>query len=361
VSYVCNLAEQYPALRFKIFYFNESQKIDAEEKFVCITNKEFMIPKNIEDIIHTSEIYIHNYLSNPTNSIAAEYYHKLFWLQAMRANLFILGITIEYKMDDNISDLDVLVEAKIDLKESVLSQIMQENEKIDKLMFINSLSQPIDEEKIKDMYCPNAIGFLATQENLEDEEFVGYIKELIVRFPDVEFKGFYLREDTKQLAKNIFSDNKIQFIIPKDMYDIAKNIEIYASNASNPSDMKLFKELRTNANQIYCAWINLRLQKTTIQKYEVSIESAISQFMKYYELLGFSADKISSDNSYSKTFQYAISTRFGLGEKTLDLNNSAHEYFNFQLVEYAFGNTMFKEFFYNHVLGQYKALYGDSK
>lgn len=79
--------------------------------------------------------------------------------------------------------------------------------KYNETMFLRSLEEPIDEEKIKDVYKPNCIGFLATEENLEDEEFVGYIKELMKRFPFFDLKICYLDKQLKTTLQSIFHQN----------------------------------------------------------------------------------------------------------------------------------------------------------
>ena len=76
-----------------------------------------------------------------------------------------------------------------ELLNSPYTLIDKNHEKFNEAKFLHSLSEPLSEE-LKNMYKPNCVGFLATKENIEDEEFMGYIKELIERFPDVEFKGF---------------------------------------------------------------------------------------------------------------------------------------------------------------------------
>ena len=97
-----------------------------------------------------------------------------------------------------------------ELLNSPYTLIDKNHEKFNEAKFLHSLSEPLSEE-LKNMYKPNSIGFLATKENLEDEEFVGYIKELMVRFPDVEFKGFCFTNKQKDLLAqsqllNIMSD-----------------------------------------------------------------------------------------------------------------------------------------------------------
>src|SRR5574344_2699485 len=77
-----------------------------------------------------------------------------------------------------------------ELLNSPYTLIDKNHESFNEARFIHSLNEPISEE-LRNMYKPNSIGFLATKENLEDEEFVRYLKELMERFPEVEFKGFY--------------------------------------------------------------------------------------------------------------------------------------------------------------------------
>ncbi len=84
-----------------------------------------------------------------------------------------------------------------ELLNSPYTLIDKNHEKFNEAKFLHSLSEPLSEE-LKNMYKPNCIGFLATKENLEDEEFVEYINELMDRFPDVEFKGFCFNDRQKK-------------------------------------------------------------------------------------------------------------------------------------------------------------------
>ena len=123
---------------------------------------------------------------------------------------------ILYDMPDiHVGKAAVFKDAKTGetLPEAFVSVITREDEKYNELSFMKSLEEPIDKEKIKDLYCPNAIGFLATEENLADEEFVGYIKELMERFPDVEFKGFcFSKTDIIVLEKTFSARIKAKII-----------------------------------------------------------------------------------------------------------------------------------------------------
>ncbi|MCT7528300.1 hypothetical protein N5T79_04025 [Aliarcobacter cryaerophilus] len=112
-----------------------------------------------------------------------------------------------------------------ELLNSPYTLIDKNHEKFNEAKFLHSLNEPISEE-IKNMYSPNSIGFLATEENLADEEFVGYIKELMVRFPDVEFKAFCFNYNEKELLKELYSID-IENIIISNITQMTEKINVF--------------------------------------------------------------------------------------------------------------------------------------
>ena len=138
------------------------------------------------------------------------------------------------------------------LQNSPYKLITENHPEFNEMAFLNSLLTPIDEEKIKDVYCPNSIGFLATEENLEDEEFVHYIKELLIKFPNVQFKGFCFNESTLNLSKQIFKTHCI-FKEISDSFEIFKNISIYLHNRKNNNEytIKINQNIVKYFPQIY--------------------------------------------------------------------------------------------------------------
>ena len=106
-----------------------------------------------------------------------------------------------------------------ELLNSPYTLIDKNHEKFNEASFMHSLSEPLSEE-LKNMYKPNCIGFLATKENLEDEDFMNYIKDLMEKFPDVEFKEFYFN----------YTSNKTNSVQINTSYDITKNCCILITN-----------------------------------------------------------------------------------------------------------------------------------
>lgn len=251
------------------------------------------------------------------------------------------------------------------LPEMFVRVIDRMDKQYNELRFMASFKEQIDKEKIKDLYCPNAIGFLATKENLDDKEFMNYIKELMVRFPGVTFKAFYFRKEQEILAKRIFETmlEKIKILIPENIYDVAKEVEIYICNdiKALDVDLTLFEHLRLYCPKIVSKCSNFNIQnfkKISIKEFEDILNIPLKAFMDKAYKLGFADDDIAEDKSFTKTFQQAVTKRFGLGEQYLNDNMSAYEYFNFNIVTYALKSSSFKYFYYEMVLGQIELLYG---
>jgi hypothetical protein len=93
-------------------------------------------------------------------------------------------------------------ETQENLQNSPYELINESHPKFNEIAFLNSLENPVNEENFKDIYCANSIGFLATEENLADKEFIEYLKELIIKFPHTEFKAFYFKNNEKELINH---------------------------------------------------------------------------------------------------------------------------------------------------------------
>ncbi|WP_148570521.1 hypothetical protein [Aliarcobacter cryaerophilus] len=245
--------EQNLETRFKAFYFNNQQKKLISEKFnKYLSQIDFIIPKDIYDLASSTSIYIHSSTANEKPKDTG--YYKIWQvLNQIKANMFMINIFEEVDEKEYSKSLKLVDNCKIEFEKSIVSKIFEDDGRYNEFCFMNSINQPISEE-MKNMYKPNSIGFLATKENIEDEEFMGYIKELIERFPDVEFKGFCFNENEKNLLEklnieiflisnitqitektNLFIQtlkhiNLVPFLITQNIYYIWFTNEAYNSN-----------------------------------------------------------------------------------------------------------------------------------
>lgn len=226
-------------------------------------------------------------------------------------------------------------ETEENLQNSPYVLIDKTNKKFNEASFLYSLTLPIDKEKIKNMYCPNSIGFLATEENLEDEDFVKYIKELYVRFPQVTFKTFYFSDNVKTIVQKLFTSISVESVKLSNIYDLFRNIEVYISNNDrNILDTKILIKLREYSSDLFCIGAGLNHSNITIQQHEVNNQDYFGKFFDNLELLGFSSDDIIKyGNSYYEIYfkkaseKYGVDINFDLDEKL----SIAHVYWNLKL------------------------------
>ena len=183
-----------------------------------------------------------------------------------------------------------------ELLNSPYTLIDKNHEDFNEAKFLHSLSEPLSEE-LKNMYKPNCVGFLATKENMEDEEFIGYIKELMERFPDIEFKAFMIKGKDKN--KDISSlMKKLKIIYISNISDIIFNSMLYIHNGSNISKANILIKLIGNMPFIYYSKDDfiMSLEQNEL-KYENEILQAygidITEKSFYKDYLGFISSSIS--------------------------------------------------------------------
>ncbi|WWW11944.1 hypothetical protein V7P26_00650 [Arcobacter cryaerophilus gv. pseudocryaerophilus] len=249
-----------------------------------------------------------------------------------------------------------------ELINSPYTLIDKNHEKFNEAKFLHSLSEPLSEE-LKNTYKPNCIGFLATKENLEDEEFMEYIKELMERFPNSKFKAFYINLQVIKNKKDTFKF--IKFISISDIADVVKDIEIFIFNNYKVNlEIEVFSKIRISCKNILAFHSNFSIpnyKSLTIQKLEKDLEAPLNKFMNNFEKLGFEESDISKDKSYTKSYSNAIYRKFNLDKPITNLEQNAYKYFNFKTLEYALSNKNFKEFYFNMVLRQIDILNGNNK
>lgn len=348
--------------RFKAFYFNNEQKKLISEKFNKYQSKiDFIMPKDIYDIASNTSIYIHSSTENEKPKDLG-YYKTWQVLNQTKANMFIINIFEEIDDKEYSKSLKLLDNCKIEFEKSIVSKIFESDERYNEFRFINSINQSISEE-IKNIYCPNSIGFLATKENMEDEEFVEYINELMERFPSLNFKAFYTNlQDIKNKKDTL---KFIKFISICDIKDVIQDIEIFIFNNYKVNlEVQLFSKIRESCKNILAFHSNFSIpnyKSLSIKEVEKYWEAPLAKLINHFEKLGFEESDISKDKSYYKSYSNVISRKFNLGKPITDLEQNAYEYWNFKTIEYALLHKDFKEFYFNMVLGQIDIFNGNNK
>ena len=222
---------------------------------------------------------------------------------------------------------------KENLQNSPYELVDKNNPQFNESRFLYSLTQDIVKEKIKDMYCPNSIGFLATEENLGDEDFVGYIKELISKYPDINIKSFCFNKKQKILANSIFGD-KIDFSIIDNIMVLINNIEIFIFNTlPSPFLRKIFMIIK-----YYCELIGVIQFSKEMDTHLLSSETTTHPALSNPKAYGLDKNELSK---YNNNFYRLIYSKYF--EKSYEDNMSLHSLLNIESILYFINDRQFKK------------------
>ena len=238
-------------------------------------------------------------------------------------------------------------ETKEDLQNSPYTLIDKTNSKFNEYKFLHSLSQPLSEE-LKNIYKPNCIGFLAIEENLEDEEFLKYVKELMIRFPNVEFVGFCFNKNIK-ICNSI--NKKIKLFEISSINEIILKTEIFIWDLKGKTDLVVAKYLLEFSNSIFNIFnfknpYFINLQNKSLKEYDKFYSNRGEIIITNPKKFGFSDDEIMNSNkSYTKLMYESLLNRSSKDNFIIDLEQDALEFLQFKQIELTLQNKQFKEDF----------------
>ncbi|MFY4808205.1 hypothetical protein ACOTVK_06555 [Aliarcobacter butzleri] len=312
--------------KFKVFYFNKEQKKLISEKFNKYLSKiDFIMPKDIYDIASNTSIYIH---SSTANEKPKSYgYHKTWQvLNQTKANMFMVNIFEEIDETMYSKSLKLVDNCKIEFEKSVISKMFENDDRYNEFRFMNSLNQPISKE-IQNMYCPKSIGFLATKENLENEEFVEYIKQIMKDFPVYKFKAFFINKSDIDLIQQYLNLELLEIIELKEFSTILINSEIYLSHSSRTNiDSKILNYFRNFRGNVLAIGLNLNFKNLSVREFEKQYPNFFDLFFNNLNYFGF--NEINTKELSFHTFFYNVIKKMF----NVDLEISLEEYFHISAV-----------------------------
>ena len=256
----------------------------------------------------------------------------------------------------HIKRLNAMIEKEMMNIEGIYSKTLKDflsgdksSSKENEYKFMATLYDPIAKDKIKDMYKKDAIGFLAVEENLQDEDFMNYIKELYVRFPQVTFKAFYFNDEQKKMLESIFSYemNRFQVTVPNNIYTIASEIEIYLFNNSFPlNNRDLFLLLRKYASSLGSVQVMANYKEHSLLDHNTKDHPCMLESGFY----NFTQNDIDDahDNLYSLLYKKIL---FELFHIDLNLEENLFDFYYYDCIEYLLKDEDFKRYQFDlHVL-----------
>lgn len=207
------LINKINASEYGIVYRTENYSFTGFSKNIKKNNKDSKI-----------DIYLNNQKINTISSNNSNEHLEVIY------DLNESNLCFDYSLEDKYVEEELTIgfkfsESNVELENSPIKIV---NPSFKGYLFDNSLHQTIEKNKIKDLYNKNTIGFFATEEKLQNENFINFIKTLHKELPETRFKGFYVDDKQKTEIKKIFSKeiDRIDLHSPSNLYDVAKEIEI---------------------------------------------------------------------------------------------------------------------------------------
>ncbi|WP_419766197.1 MAG: 6-hydroxymethylpterin diphosphokinase MptE-like protein [Arcobacter sp.] len=250
INYVKEILKRFPDVQLKLFYFFDFQKTQAQFVFKQeLSRVELLIPHNIDDITKSVELWLETY-DNTINikkidDIILNNYENIY------SSMF-TQIEYESALNNKEESEEKILTDKFDLAKKIKDDFILPNTKY--FEFANSLKFNIDKDLLNEKYLKEHVGFFAIKENLQ-QEFVNKIVEICNKFPNVKFSVFYFDDETVKEFINIFGMviNRFKFIIPKNIYDIVDNIEVW-TQASIKNQSFLLSKIFTMINSTINAY-----------------------------------------------------------------------------------------------------------
>lgn len=243
----------------------------------CI-NSEDNTPQKID--IYVNNQKIDTILCNISNSKLENIY-----------DIEVPNLCFEYQLAIQYIKEDTVLEFKYENStESIVNSPIKFSEikNFNKKLFLYSLKQ-IDEEKPENIYCPNTIGFIGSEDNLNDKDFMNYINDLKNHFTDTTFRRFSIGD----------SENNSNTIKITCINDINKNCSVLIINPqakNNTIDQALMRGQLKISNVFITPFIKNIMHKQIIDIKNNYLTNEIKNNLELFKLT--TEDIIDIDNSH---------------------------------------------------------------
>lgn len=209
--------------------------------------------------------------------------------------------------------------------------------------FMAGLEAPIDDQRIENPDTQNDIGFLAVRENLEDETFMSYVEELLVRFPQIKVKALYFTRDAHvQLKERFKLERRLVPLQASTIHDLCGEIGIYVHNNKCTIELMIIHVLRLKYPIYGYLFIEER-KGTTLLDDDAERRTVKANYVERPQDFGLPAGSFEQcGGSHNQYVFHSFMRQSGKPDFTLDLHTDSYHFFHFTILEYIFESTAFR-------------------
>jgi hypothetical protein len=263
--------------------------------------------------IQTVDVYLDN---KRINSLKAnENIEKIEKIYKVKKHSF------KYELPSEYYDRTHLLQFKCENEELVnspIKTISEDTPKFNEYKFLNKIKNQISNISnfsIND-YKEKHISFFAIEENISDNKFIEFIKEIKQKFKDCILVACVFTQQEEKKITDIFKEIKIVYL--SDIKDLYNSTEVFISNRKY--DFKKVLEIENyiilNNTEINVISYDIRLASMKLIDYERRINKSYNPYKDDFEKVGLSFIQ----NSITETICYQLmdldKKTFKLDEKT---------------------------------------------
>jgi hypothetical protein len=222
-----------------------------------------------------------------------------------------------------------------ELKNSPIEILNTSNPLVSYFRLLHNVKQPINENALKTVYSEKSLGFFALAENLKEQNFIHFIKEIHSKVPELIFKPICFNEEQEKLIKKRIpiKEENLQIITPENIYSLTQEIEFFIYFLNNDLDIQTSNIIRDHSLEISGIYFDQKNIHMTLRDYEKTIKNPFIENPSFFNL-DTQVEKKFSDSFY-EIFFYLIDPNFNvnlditvaqLEEKVIINSLSNHEF-----------------------------------
>ncbi|RXJ82216.1 6-hydroxymethylpterin diphosphokinase MptE-like protein [Arcobacter sp. F2176] len=211
VNKIVEISNKFPNIKFSAFYFDEEVLKEYISIFSPVINRfKLICPKNIYEIADNTEV----------------------WVQAKIPNQSFLFDKIYKLINDSVYLYPLVLNEDFIIQEDSSNYLDNLVENYDETIFVKQLNRNLNIERLQNTMPENNIAFLATNDNIYDDEFIRYLLSLKKAHPSVSINAYYFNDSDSTLVKEKLHNTNFSILkFTKDNF--FNNLKIFINNKNS--------------------------------------------------------------------------------------------------------------------------------
>ena len=235
------------------------------------------------------------------------------------------------------------------LPRAFVDVIKRDDEKYNELSFMKSLEEPITESLEVRCYKKKTLGFLATDEDLDDTALMEYFLELLYKIEKLEVHVFTFDDQVEKRAKTFFSDyvKQVSFFKINHISMLIENVNIAVLTHKTVLNYKIFALLQEKTHILVLHFNETAKEMSIGSVKQLHLQNKHPLLMNP-EYFGFTYEALKkADMSVHRTL---YENYFG----SIDEDENLYEFAYIKVIKNVLNNTEMRNFVVDYLKAEYQ-------